>query len=653
MRKIQTEVLVLGGGATGAGVARDLAMRGFKTILVEKGDLTHGTTGRYHGLLHGGGRYAVKDPPAARECIEENRILRRIMPHCIEDTGGFFVVTPWDDPDYAPQFLQGCQSAGIPVEEISIHQMLKEEPSLNPEIRRCFRVPDGAADSFLATDANAQSARQYGAQILTYHKVMKLLVSNGSGRVTGAVCHDLVKDEDVEISANMVVNALGAWAGQIAASIGIPIQIIPGKGTMLAFNYRFLNTVINRCKMPSDGDIIVPIHTVAVAGTTDVPVPDPDHIAIEPWEVELILSEGEKLVPGLRQMRILRAWAGVRPLYKETRVENTREITRAYVLLDHEHRDGITGLVTITSGKWTTYRKMAEVTVDLVCQKLGVRRECRTQDEPLPGSAHGYHSLGARLAEIERDNAYGDLVCECELATVQYVRKAIIENGAKTLDDIRRDIRLGMGPCQGGFCTYRVAGILQALRSLLVEETNAALRDFLQERWKGLLPVLWGQQLRQERLDELVYLDVLNAQALPGPEASPLAELNYAQPAITSDPVKKIEDSKDQPLIRDSPSSSIPDSTYPLDVVVIGSGLAGLTAGWRAAAGGKRVRVISKGYGALYWGSGCIDVLGYYPIDRPAPLDSPLQGLEQVIASHPKHPYALLGLDRLAEALSA
>jgi glycerol-3-phosphate dehydrogenase len=95
MQHIQTDILVIGGGATGTGILRDLAMRGFKCLLVERRDLAYGTTGRYHGLLHSGGRYAVKDPIAAKECIEENRILRRIMPQCIEDTGGFFVLTPF------------------------------------------------------------------------------------------------------------------------------------------------------------------------------------------------------------------------------------------------------------------------------------------------------------------------------------------------------------------------------------------------------------------------------------------------------------------------------------------------------------------------------------------------------------------------------
>src|SRR6476661_4864027 len=120
MRSLTTDVLVIGGGATGAGVLRDLALRGIRAVLVEKGDLTHGTTGRYHGLLHSGGRYVVKDPQSASECAAENEILRRIMPGCLEDTGGFFVTTPADDEAYAGRFLQGCRETGVPVKEITV-----------------------------------------------------------------------------------------------------------------------------------------------------------------------------------------------------------------------------------------------------------------------------------------------------------------------------------------------------------------------------------------------------------------------------------------------------------------------------------------------------------------------------------------------------
>jgi glycerol-3-phosphate dehydrogenase len=650
---MQTEVLVIGGGATGAGVARDLAMRGFKTVLVEKGDLATGTTGRYHGLLHSGGRYVVKDPLAARECIEENRILRRILPHCIEDTSGFFVVTPWDDPSYAARFVAGCRQADIPVEEVPVSQMLRKEPLLNPKITQCFQVPDGSADSFLAADANAASARQYGATILHYHKVLTLLKSGA--RVTGARCHNLAADEEVEILADMVVNASGAWAGQIAATIGLQVAVVPGKGVMIAVNHRIVNTVINRCKMPSDGDILVPAHTVAVIGTTDVKVQDPDHFAIEPWEIQLMVEEGEKIIPGFSQMRMLRAWGGVRPLYQESVVSDTRDVTRAFVLLDHADRDGIAGLVTITSGKWTTYRKMAETTVDLVCRKLGVERPCRTHLESMAGASEsGHHYLGARLAEIEHARAFGQLVCECELATYDDVAQAILKNEAKTIDDVRRDVRLGMGPCQGGFCTYRVAGILHRLRQSPVEKTNLALRDFLQERWKGLRPILWGQQLRQERLDELIYLSLLNTDHASGPQSGLLSPENY-ETALTQTSLRDTPDESLPAKQAEKPLFSVPMpvGAPTLDLLVVGAGLSGLTAAWQAAAGGKRVRLISKGWGALYWHAGCIDILGYYPSNNSQPVASPAAGIEKLINEHPQHPYALLGLENIAASLKA
>ena len=458
MHTRQTDILVIGGGATGTGILRDLAMRGFKTLLVEKGDLTAGTTGRYHGLLHSGGRYVVKDPQAARECIEENRILRQIMPHCIEDTGGFFVVTPWDDPGYAPRFIEGCTSVGIQVEELSIAEMLRQEARLNPGIMRCFRVPDASADSFLGAHLNVASAGEYGGESLVYHRVERLLLNNGpTPRVVGALCLDLTTGEEITIYADYFVNAAGAWAGKVAESVGIQVKIIPGKGTLVAANHRIVHTIINRCRMPSDGDILVPAHTVSVIGTTDIKVNDPEHFSIEPWEVNLLLEEGDKLVPGFKEMRMLRAWAGVRPLYQETiaaeQLRDNRSVTRAFVLLDHATRDGITGLATITGGKWTTYRKMAEMTVDLVCSQLGVKRPCRTHIEPLPDphKTASFHTLGGRLAEIEQEAAYGNLICECELVTRQQVEASILDGKARTIDDIRRDVRLGMGPCQGVF----------------------------------------------------------------------------------------------------------------------------------------------------------------------------------------------------------
>ena len=596
MKRMHTEILVIGGGATGAGVAWDAALRGFRTVLVEKRDLTHGTTGRYHGLLHSGARYVLKDADSAVECISENRILRRTHTHCIEDTSGFFVVTPEDEDGYPDRFAAACRRLNIPCTEIPAKSALRREPLLNPRISRVFELPDAAADSFLATHATAQAARQAGATLLPYHELTRLHLSGGDGNrtVSGATVLDTVSDEELRIDADLVINAAGAWAGQVAALAGVEVRMILGKGVMLATNARLTNTVINRCKMPGDGDILVPIHTVSVIGTTDEQVAEPEDLSIAQWEVDLMLTEGDKLVPGLSHSRILRAWAGVRPLYQETQPprkptqsnrnsqandqpaqgsrQYSRDATRALALLNHQQRDGVRGFITITGGKWTTFRLMAESAVDAACEQLGVSRPCRTAETTVPGVEQGHYWLGHRLNEVEDEALQSELICECELVTRSMLEGASQRNPTVTLDDLRRDVRLGMGPCQGGFCTYRAVGILHELRAgksspvagewnvahmqspahhhrdsstaevtvkgtdptsnltpagdaavrsaavdpqAAVSQPNLLLRDFLQERWKGVAPILWGQQLRQERLDELIYLSILNADHLP------------------------------------------------------------------------------------------------------------------------------------------
>lgn len=522
-----TDVLIIGGGATGAGVLRDAAMRGMRAMLVERGDLTSGTTGRYHGLLHSGGRYVVSDPRSAEECARENEVLRRIIPHCLEDTGGYFVVTPWDDPAYAAQFLAGCRQHGVPCDEVSVRDALRREPLLNPRISRAFAVRDAAADSFLTVESIVDSARNYGGVAWTYHRVIDLL--RDGAQVCGALVEDRRSGETARIEAALVINAAGAWASQIGAFAGVQITIVPGKGTMIAMNHRLVNTVINRCKHPHDGDIIVPIRTVAVVGTTDVAVADPDDTSIPADDVAFMLEEGDKLVPGLARSRVLRAWTGVRPLYKDADVSDDRTISRDFKLLDHQTRDNVPGLISIVGGKYTTFRLMAERTVDLAAHYLNVTAPCRTHLEPAEPERDGrLFWMGAPLARIEAEHSYGHLVCECELVTRERVETSIA-NGAANVDDIRRDVRLGMGPCQGGFCTYRAAALLHEHRPQAGTAANRALHDFLQERWRGLTHIAWGDQLRQERLDELIYLNVLAVDRLPtAPDAAdwlvPVAE---------------------------------------------------------------------------------------------------------------------------------
>ncbi|MGQ9489267.1 MAG: anaerobic glycerol-3-phosphate dehydrogenase subunit GlpA [Anaerolineae bacterium] len=518
------DVLVIGGGATGGGTALDLALRGLKVALVERADLTDGTSGRYHGLLHSGGRYAVRDPESARECIEENRILRKIAPHAIEDTGGFFVQTPDDDPAYAEQWVAACRACGIEAAEITPAQALREEPCLNPQIRRVFRVPDAACDSFDILTSLAAAIEAHGGAVLTYHEVVGLTVQGG--KVTGATLRHRRTGEHQHIGAALTVNAAGAWAGQIAAMAGCPVTVRPSKGTMVAMAYRFVNTIINRLHPPGDGDILVPVGTVAVIGTTSVSVQDPNDTSVQAWEVRKMLEEGEKLVPGFSQVRALRAWAGVRPLYEEGREAEGREAKRTFAVLDHATRDGVDGLVTVVGGKFTTYRLMAERAADVVCRHLGVTKPCVTKDFVLPDvriplNPPKPHRLGQRLQELEEAPVKTGLICECEIVTRGDLEKAARSHpdvaAPWILDDLRRDLRLGMGPCQGGFCGYRAAGILHDMGSVNAAQATTALADFAQRRWKGQRPLLWGQSLRQALLDEQIYRGILGLDRLERP----------------------------------------------------------------------------------------------------------------------------------------
>ncbi len=523
MALLSTDVLVIGGGATGAGVAWDASLRGYDVVLVDRFDLAEGTSGRFHGLLHSGGRYAVKDPHAAEECVGENRILRNIAADCIEDVGGFFVTTPWDDPAYADRFIEGCRATGVDCEEIDPGQALREEPRLNPDVSRVFRVPDGNIEVWKMVWALARGAQQRGARILPYHAVVG--IHRTGDQVTGARLRGHATGEELDVEARVTVNASGAWAGQVAEMAGIEgVRVLPGRGIMIAMSHRLVNTCVNRCQMPSDGDIIVPIRTVCVIGTTDVHTEDPDDHRAPETEVDAMLDDGEKLVPGFRQARALRVWTGVRPLFEDAKASDTdtRDVTRAHAVLDHAERDGVNGFVTIIGGKLTTFRLMAQDTMTAVSRHLGDERPCTTKTEPLPGSEdQATYVLSERLERKENHLAEGQLICECELVPRWKLEESIRRRATTNLDDIRRLLRLAMGPCQGGFCIYRAAGILHGLEGLTAEQADASLLDFLQERWKGTWPILYGDQLRQARLDDWIFQGVLDVEHLPAhqPEA--------------------------------------------------------------------------------------------------------------------------------------
>ncbi|MDG0803134.1 anaerobic glycerol-3-phosphate dehydrogenase subunit A [Pectobacterium polaris] len=546
----ETDVVVIGGGATGAGTARDCALRGLRCLLLERYDIATGATGRNHGLLHSGARYAVTDGESARECIEENQILRRIARHCIEPTDGLFITLPEDDLGWQAQFITACQQAGIRAQALDPQEALRLEPAANPTLIGAVRVPDGSVDPFRLTAANMIDACEHGAEVLTYHEVIGLI--RQGDRITGVRVFDHKKGVETEIYAQVVVNAGGIWGQHIAEYADLRVRMFPAKGALLILGHRINNMVINRCRKPADADILVPGDTISLIGTTSTHIDydQIDNMLVTPAEVETLMREGSMLAPKLASTRILRAYAGVRPLVASDSDPSGRSVSRGIVLLDHASRDGLEGFITITGGKLMTYRLMAEWVTDAICKKLGYDVACSTAQTPLPGSESleevksAPHALSAYPAAkplsaplrgsaiyrhgeragrmLSGERLDRSLVCECEAVTAGEVRYAVESLQVNNLIDLRRRTRVGMGTCQGELCACRAAGLLCRLGTATPEQSLTQLSQFLNERWKGIRPIAWGNALRESEFTSWIY------QGLCGLSASDSQEDRHA-----------------------------------------------------------------------------------------------------------------------------
>jgi len=536
------QVIVIGGGATGSGILRDLAMRGIPAALVEQGDLVHGTSSRYHGLLHSGGRYAVKDPESARECAVENAVLRRIAPWAVEPCGGMFVQLAQDDPTYAAQWVAACQATGIPATPVDLAQLRREEPGASPDAVAAYRVPDASVDGFRLVTANVTAAEALGARVLTYRRVKGLVLSEG--RVAGVRFWNHLTEQDEVLEAELVINAAGAWAAQITAMAGISLDLVADRGVLLVYHGRLTSHVINRLRKPGNGDIFVPTGSVTLLGTTATRVPDPDNVEIPAAEVDELLGLGAELLPAAATARVLRAFAGVRPLFQaKADGGSTRDLPRTYQVLDHATTHGVPGLVSILGGKLTTYRQMAEKAVDIAAAQLNVTAPCRTADEPilpapdpdlvrkvtmLAGPARSEAIVErhpAELVAVARELAEPDgprVVCECEQVTAAELLAVAKALPTPSLSDIRRRTRLGMGTCQGTFCGYRAALILADSGVVGPDSVADLIRKFQAERWRGIGATLPGPEMRGAEMTYALYASLFSqatpAKSTPGGE---------------------------------------------------------------------------------------------------------------------------------------
>jgi glycerol-3-phosphate dehydrogenase len=516
---IETDVFVIGGGVTGTGIMRDLALRGLQVLLIDRKDLCAGASGGNHGLLHSGCRYVSNDIHSAIECREESTILKHVAPQCIEKTDGLFVAVEGDDPGFAESFGDFCKPAGIGCETIPVTEARKLEPLLSEKIFKAYRVPDATIDPFRLALLNVAHARQLNNSIYRPHtEVVRFTIENG--RITTAICRDNRTNSLINVKASQYVNASGAWAMNIAQLADCQnVNLLYSKGTLLVSHDRLTTHVINRLRPPSDGDILVPGGTVSILGTTSIRIDDLETVKPTVNEIDKNIKEGSAMIPALATARYIRAFSRVRPLLQSTDSSDDREATRGFALLEHSGQN-LSNFCTITGGKLTTYRLMAEKTSDLVAGRLGNKAPCQTSETPLPEEEScKWTEPGASPKYWYKANNPEDMIlCECEMvpqsAIDEIVKGAPGAEDEMTLEAIALRSRAGKGPCQGSFCGIRIASYLYDRGYYQDKKGLIHMRDFFNERFKGMRTIIWGQQAAQIELAEALHCGLLGLDSI-------------------------------------------------------------------------------------------------------------------------------------------
>ena len=409
------DICIIGGGATGLGVAVDAASRGFSTLLLEQYDFAKGTSSRATKLVHGGVRYLQQgNIKLVTEALHERGILWRNAPHLVKNMS--FIVPNykwWEGPFYGIglkvyDWMAGNLGLGKS-RLLSREETLELAPTLDDEgLRGGVLYHDGQFDDARLAIHLAMTAADQGAVLLNYCKVGELVKENG--KVTGVVGVDGISGQRYTINAKVVINATGVFTDSILRmdEPGAEPIIAPSQGVHIMLDKDFLPGKASiLVPHTDDGRVLfaVPWHDRIIIGTTDTPV---DHVDIEPRalpeEVDFILKQiGKylKKVPTVADIRSV--YAGLRPLVKSSS-RKTAELARDHLILVAD-----SGLVTVTGGKWTTYRRMAEDTVDTAIEKAGLPvKECITARLPIhgapggyPGDSEGNDRAGARNEGLE------------------------------------------------------------------------------------------------------------------------------------------------------------------------------------------------------------------------------------------------------------
>lgn len=433
------DIIIIGGGATGLGIAVDSASRGYKTLLLEKGDFAQGTSSRSTKLVHGGVRYLQQgNISLVLEALKERGILRKNAPHLVHNLP--FIVPNydwWEGPFYGIgmkiyDMLAGKEGFGKS-ELLSKEETLKHIPTIEQEgLNGGVIYYDGQFDDSRLVINLAKTAAEQGATIINYFPVSSL--TSKSGLLKGVVANDLESGKEYQLEAKVIVNATGPFTDSIRKMDDINCKpfIKPSQGVHIVLDKSFLpgDSAI-MVPHTDDGRVLfaIPWHDKIIVGTTDTPI---EKAEIEPTpmkeEIDFLLKHTARyLTKDPTKEDVLSVFAGIRPLVNNPEAENTAAISREHVVSISK-----TGLVTIAGGKWTTYRKMAEDTMEQAILVGGLEdKPCLTKGIQV----HGFHKNASIFGELE---SYGSDAPEIQ--NIVYKNSALAEKLHSEMSPIAAEV---------------------------------------------------------------------------------------------------------------------------------------------------------------------------------------------------------------------
>jgi glycerol-3-phosphate dehydrogenase len=520
------DVVVIGGGVTGAGIARDLSLRGLSVLLLEKGDWGAGTSGASSWMIHGGPRYLEYDWDTTRlSCIDAGHIVT-IARNLVYRVVFIIPVLPHDRNNIERmETAMEVYDRFQPLKKAHPHRRLtgdearQAEPGLSPDVIAAVTMEEWGVDPHRLVYANVEDAVAHGARALNHTRVTELI--RDGGKVIG-VRYRTPDGASSEARARVVVNAAGPWSPEVGAMAGVDIELRRAKGIHIVYPHRISNFSISAESIDGRDLLMVSHAGFTLLGTTDDDFyGDLDSVEVLDDEVDYLLQGFERVFPAIRSYRPVRTTTGVRPtLFKWRRYED--ELSRRYEVIDHSP-DGADGLITIAGGKLSMYRLMAEETSDAVCRKLGLQAESTTASRPLPGNESDPEPVAAlasrcdvpALAVLKLQSRHGSnaervldeghtsrILCRCEPVTEAELVYAARHEQVRTLADAFRRVGVAGGPCAGAACILRASEVVGRELGWSAAQRLDAAREFVRGAWLGRAPVLGHAGWAQEELTQ-------------------------------------------------------------------------------------------------------------------------------------------------------